>query len=179
MATTHSGGPAHRVEDLKAAVSFLITGEEVATDQIGALGICASGGYALTATATDHHIKAVATVSAVDIARQFRYGTDGCRTRPSSRACSTPLPRHALPRLAAKVCRPSGSSRHSRAGPRPRAARVRRIRVLLHPRAEHPRSAKSLTWNSVDRMAFFDAFRFVSLIRCPPLTNVGREAVTA
>jgi fermentation-respiration switch protein FrsA (DUF1100 family) len=67
--------PAHRVEDLKAAVSFLTTRDEVNTDQIGVLGICASGGYALTATATDHRIKAVATVSAVDIARQGADGT--------------------------------------------------------------------------------------------------------
>ncbi len=45
------------------------------TDQIGVLGICSSGGYALTATAADHRIKAVATVSAVDIARQGADGT--------------------------------------------------------------------------------------------------------
>jgi fermentation-respiration switch protein FrsA (DUF1100 family) len=36
--------PAHRVEDLKAAVSFLTTRDEVNTDQIGVLDICASGG---------------------------------------------------------------------------------------------------------------------------------------
>jgi uncharacterized protein len=69
--------PAHRVEDLKAAVSFLTTRDKVNTGQIGVLGICAPGGYALTATATDHRIKAVATVSAVDIACQFRQGADG------------------------------------------------------------------------------------------------------
>jgi fermentation-respiration switch protein FrsA (DUF1100 family) len=71
--------PAHRVEDLKAAVSFFTMLDEVNTDQIGALGISASGGYALTATATDRCIKAVATVSAVDIARQFRHGADGAQ----------------------------------------------------------------------------------------------------
>jgi hypothetical protein len=44
-------------------------------------------------------------------------------------------------------------------------------------RGQHPCSAKSLTWSSVDHMAFFDAFRFVGLTRRPLLMNVGREAV--
>jgi fermentation-respiration switch protein FrsA (DUF1100 family) len=47
------------------------------------------------------------------------------------------------------------------------------------PRAQHPRSAKFLTWTSIDHMAFFDAFRFVGLIERPLLMNVGREAVTS
>jgi fermentation-respiration switch protein FrsA (DUF1100 family) len=71
--------PAHRIEDIKAAVSFLTTCSEGDPDHIGGLGICASGGYTLTATVTDQRIKAVATASAVDMGRQFRNGADGAQ----------------------------------------------------------------------------------------------------
>jgi hypothetical protein len=47
-------------------------------------------------------------------------------------------------------------------------------------RAQHPRSAKFFTWNSVDRITSFDASRFIAMIAPRPLLMiVGTDAVTA
>ena len=173
--------PAHRIEDINAAVSFLTTRHEVDPDRIGALGICASGGYSLTAAATDHRIKAVSTVSAVDIARQFREGADGTQNPAVIQGM---LAAAAAARTA--EVRGEGVQTFKLFPDTEQEARQGGPHVYegweyyCTPRAQHPRSAKFLTSSSIDHIAFFDAFRFVSLIgQRPLLMIVGREAVTS
>ena len=69
--------PAQRIEDFKAAVTFLGTQPDVDAEKIGVLGICASGGYVIPAAAGDRRIRSVATVVAVDVGQQLRVGADG------------------------------------------------------------------------------------------------------
>ncbi|MHC5248393.1 alpha/beta hydrolase [Enterococcus sp. LJL90] len=57
------------VEDFSAAVDFIGTRAFVNRDQIGVIGICGSGGFALSAAQVDVRIKAVATISMYDISR--------------------------------------------------------------------------------------------------------------
>ena len=174
--------PAHWVEDIKAAVSFLATREDVDPDAVGALGICASGGYVLPAAATDHRIKAVGTVSAVDIARQFRLGADGAQDPAVIQGMLDAA-------AAARTAEARGEGVQSFQLFPDTAEQARALggehgfegfEYYRTDRARHPRSAEFLTWSSVDRMVGFDAFRFVDLIAPRPLLMiVGREAVTS
>ena len=69
------------VEDFSAAVDFIGTRSFVDRDKIGAVGICGSGGFALSAAQVDLRIKAVATVSMYDISRNMSQGFGDSMTR--------------------------------------------------------------------------------------------------
>jgi fermentation-respiration switch protein FrsA (DUF1100 family) len=174
--------PAHRVEDVKAAVSFLTTCDNVDPDRIGALGICASGGYVLATAATDHRIRAVSTVSAVDISRQFRLGADGAQDPAVIQGMLDAA-------AAARTAEARGEGGQSFQLFPDTAEQARALggrhgfegfEYYRTDRARHPRSAEFLTWSSVDRLVSFDAFRFADLIAPRPLLMiVGSEAVTS
>ena len=69
--------PYTRTEDISAVIDYLTTLGYVDADRIGALGVCAGGGYSANAAINDRRIKSVATVSAVNIGQMFRNGWDG------------------------------------------------------------------------------------------------------
>jgi fermentation-respiration switch protein FrsA (DUF1100 family) len=69
--------PAVRVEDFRAATDFLSTHPSVDVNRIGVLGICAGGGFAIKAAQTELRLKAVATVSMVDLGQLRREGLNG------------------------------------------------------------------------------------------------------
>lgn len=73
--------PATRVEDIRSATDFLSNYSGVKS--IGALGICAGGGYTIHAAQTEARLKAVAAVSAVDSGRTRREGIGGAMTDES------------------------------------------------------------------------------------------------
>jgi fermentation-respiration switch protein FrsA (DUF1100 family) len=172
--------PAHRIEDIKAGVSYLSARDDVDADRIGALGICASGGYAVSAAATDHRIRAIATVSAADIGRQFRQGAEDEQDPSVVRglldaaaaartAEARDEPPQVFPIFPADEQQARAGGRHSFEG----------WEYYCTDRARHPRSAKAFTWHSVDRIVAFDPFRFIGLIAPRPLLMiVGTEAVT-
>lgn len=174
--------PAHRIEDIKAAVSYLGTREDVDPERIAVLGICASGGYGLAAAATDQRIRAIGTVCAVDIARQFRFGADGAQDPAvlqdmlSAAAAARTREAHGAGVQSFRLF-PDTVEEAEAAGGR---HGVEGFEYYCTDRAGHPRSAKALPWSSVDRIATFDAFSALEMLGPRPLLMIaGREAVTA
>jgi len=69
--------PADRVQDIRRSVGYLASLPQVDASRIGAVGICAGGGYALNEAQTDLRVKAVAGVVAYDIGEATRTGIEG------------------------------------------------------------------------------------------------------
>ena len=63
--------PASKTEDLQNAISFLSAHENVESNCIGALGVCASSSYIAAALTSDRRVRAFGTVSAHFSLREF------------------------------------------------------------------------------------------------------------
>lgn len=70
----HLSSPDLFVEDFSSAVDYVGTRPFVDRNQIGVIGMCGSGSFAISAAQVDRRIKAVATVSMYDISRAQRNG---------------------------------------------------------------------------------------------------------
>lgn len=115
----HVTSPEIFAEDFSAGLDFLGTLPYIDREKLGAIGLCGSGGFALSAAQVDQRIKAVATSAMYDISRAMRHGWQDTATDEQ---------RHAL--LADQAAHSAGatwtpasprSSRPSRPRCRPRA----------------------------------------------------------
>lgn len=66
--------PANRIEDIHAMADFITQFDGVDAQQLGLLGLCGGGGYAIKAAQTDKRFKAIATLSMFNSGRVRRNG---------------------------------------------------------------------------------------------------------
>ncbi|WP_432942730.1 alpha/beta hydrolase [Kribbella sp. CA-253562] len=176
--------PARRVEDLKNAVTFLSGRPEVDPDRIGGLGICAAGGYIVPAAATDHRIKAVATVSAAEEGSWFR---DGLAHSQAPEVLQDLLDQSAAARTAEARGEPVRRMPIHPETPPDRGEVKKSLTRHIYDgweyyrtdRAYHPNTQNWFALRSLDLLALFDGFRFTHLIAPRPLLMIaGTEAVS-
>lgn len=168
--------PAERVEDVRSAVDYLTTLGYVGSDRIGALGICAGGGYAVKAATSEQRIKAIATVSAVNIGDATRRGWNG--DAPLSDQIAT-LKAVADQRTAEARGAEPMYVEYVPSVPDDKTPRDLReaSEYYLTPRGQYPTSTNKLLFTSLDKMLAFDAFDQVStLLTQPSLFIAGSDA---
>jgi len=73
-------------EAFSAAVDYLGTQDFIDRDRIGVLGICGSGGFAISAAKIDPRLKAIATVSVYDMGAVTRNGLNQSQTPEQRKA---------------------------------------------------------------------------------------------
>jgi len=167
--------PAQRVEDIKAAVTFLTSLGGLDAERIGVLGICASGGYSCNAAQTDLRIKSVATISAVCVGTMAREGLPkgssnlevlkgqlaaAAKDRNGEVKGEEPTMIHMLPEKLEDA-------------PPDMPSAFRDFATYYRTsRGNHPRAPNIVLPRSWDMMATYDAFRFNELISPRPLLMV-------
>ena len=178
--------PHQRVEDNKAAVSYLTTLKgKVDPSRIGVLGICASGGYTSCAAQSDSRIRALATVSAACVGRMTRNGGlhEG-NNKESPEALAGAL------QAAGEWRTQEANSPHSKA-PRMFSTDPAQIPERADSffkdaaayygskRRSHPRSDQRVPPMSYDLMVCYDSFNLQHLISPRPLLMIaGSDAQT-
>ncbi|MGW5782206.1 alpha/beta hydrolase [Streptomyces sp. NPDC003863] len=174
----HLEDPYARVDDVRAAVDYMQSLDFVDPERIGTLGICAGAGYSVNAAMTDYRIKALTTVSAVNIGTNFRrgwYGTD-------SDAAAVPTLKTVAQQRTAEASQGADPTYLPYVPAEPDENTPRDLAeagdYYLTPRAQHPNAKnKFLFTKSVSRIFTFDAFHMVEDLLIQPLLVVaGSEA---
>ncbi|PPJ57941.1 hypothetical protein CBER1_09719 [Cercospora berteroae] len=168
--------PASRVSDVSAVVDYAQQQDFVNATRLGVLGICAGGAYGAAATARDHRIRALATVSMVNIgdgARADWYGN-------SSSIDIEQLMEDAADNLVAQAAG-AEPTYDNYVPPQPDESTpydlVQASDYYLIPRAQHPNAPNRMLTTSFPLIASFDAYDLADqLLTQPTLLIAGADA---
>ncbi len=164
--------PYIRTEDVSAVVDYLTTLPYVDSERIGAMGICAGGGYTANAAINDRRIKAVATVSAVNIGQMFRNGWENTvkdadalpYIAHGSQARSSDASGAALATLPLAPMREEDAPNEE----------LREAWEYYHtPRAQHPNAPGFMTARSLPQIITYDAYHKAEAFLTQPILTVA------
>ncbi|MFS8048105.1 alpha/beta hydrolase [Rhizobium sp. BR 314] len=168
--------PYIRTEDVSAVIDYLTTLPYIDQARIGAMGICAGAGYTANAAIQDRRIKAVGTISAVNIGSMFRNGWE-----------NNVKDIDALPYIEAGSNARTADAASATKGQMPLAPlkeedapneELRQAWEYYHtPRAECPTAPGFATLRSLNQIITYDAYHMAEVYLTQPLQIiVGSKA---
>ncbi|MEU3626905.1 hypothetical protein BS329_40300 [Amycolatopsis coloradensis] len=172
--------PFQRAEDVRAAVTYLTTRDDIDLARIGALGICASGGYVPFAAQTDHRIKAVATVSAVDIRSLLVEGLGRTQSPEVLQAMLDQAGALRTAEVRGEAPAVQNWAPESPEGLEEAPTLYREAQDYYRtPRGGHTNSTNEWPLRSIDQIAQYDSYAMIKLIAPRPLLMIiGSDADT-
>ncbi|AHD14649.1 hypothetical protein C163_13195 [Pseudomonas sp. FGI182] len=164
--------PHVRTEDISAVVDYLTTLPYVNPARIGAMGICAGAGYTANAAINDRRIKAVGTVSAVNIGQMFRNGWENT----VKDADALPYIEHGS-QARSSDAKGAGLATLPLAPMREEDAPNEELREAWEyyhtPRAQHPNAPGFMTARSLSQIITYDAYHKAEAFLTQPLQIVA------
>ncbi|MGO7582071.1 alpha/beta hydrolase [Rhizobium ruizarguesonis] len=159
--------PIARVEDIRGAVDHLVNLPYVDENRIGVLGICAGGGYAVSAAMTERRIKAVGVSVPVNGGREMRAGgrESTVATLETIAKQRTAEARGAEPMIVAWI---PDEYRDS-----PDIDLREAYQYYRTPRGQHPNWQNKMRFVSLDAVMAFDAFYLSEMLLTQPLQIIA------
>ena len=167
--------PMNRVGDIYSAVDYLVTLPYIDVDRIGAMGICAGSGATVKAAMTERRIKALVTVSGVDVGAASRRGWEGKDTLDQVAVLET----IAKQRTAeANGSAPMYGRYVPEVGDTSAPRDLQEAAVYYRtPRGQHPNSTNKVLFTSTSYAILFDGFGQADRLLTQPLLLIaGSEA---
>ena len=168
--------PMRRVGDIYSAVDYLTSLSYVDAGRIGVLGICAGSGTTIKAASNERRIKAVATVSAVDVGAATRKGWDGKAPVSSQMEMLDAVARQRTAEAAgaAPAYVPYVPAVGDTTAPRDLQEAAE---YYLTPRGQHPNAPNKMLLTSLSCLVSFTGFDQVeALLTQPVMIIAGSEA---
>ncbi len=171
--------PEIRVEDYSAAVDFLSNHPLVNKEQIGVIGICGGGGYAISAAQIDHRIKALATISMYDMGRARRQGVSDGITYEQRMSTLDQIGEQRTAEFGGSVRKDIRALPEKVDASTPQYAREFLDYYENPARGQHPNSTAYYSYTSLaPMMNFFPFIQIETISPRPLLFIVGEKAVS-
>lgn len=171
--------PTQRVEDISRVIDYAVTLPYVDAERIGVLGICGGGGYAVNATLTEKRIKAVVSITGVNIGRLFREGFSGYDPLGALNAMAAQRTREARGgELQVNELLPAGPQEATAHGLTERDI-FEATDYYKTARGQQPGGATRMLFSHAQKTLAWDAFAFTEVLLTQPVMVVVGEKVGA
>lgn len=170
--------PANRIEDIRGMADYITQYVGIDADNLGLLGICGGGGYALAAAQTDKRFKAVATLSMFNSGLVRRNGFQNSQLETIQERLNQASKARAQEAAGGEIIYVADTKITDEMADKMPFDLYREAHYYYDVTHAHPNSTFRYTMSSLIDLMAFDATTNMDLINQPLLMMAGSKADT-